>query len=62
MLALGSLCGQHTFLSYRLHTSLLHLLIFILSGKNGRSLCKSPKYLGYSTSTSRIYPSSLFSS
>ena len=39
-------------LSYRVQTNLLHLLIFILSGKNGRSLCKSCKCLGYSTSTS----------
>ena len=33
----------------------MHLLIFILSGKNGKSLCKSCKSLGYLISTSRIY-------
>ena len=47
------------FLSYRLHTSLSYWLIFILSGKNGKSLCKSCKSLGYSTSAWRIWPLSL---
>ena len=32
------LCEQHSFLSYRLGTSLLDLLILILFGKNGKLL------------------------
>ena len=46
----------YSFLSYRLHASLLHLLVFILSDKNDKSLCKLCKYLVYSTSASRKYP------
>ena len=38
----------------KLHTSFLHLSIFILFGKNGKSLCISCNFLGYLTSTSRI--------
>ena len=56
------LYGQHIFLLSKLHTSFLHLSVFILFGKNGKSLCKSCNLLGYLTSTSRIYPLSLFSS
>ena len=41
---------------------MLHLLILIHSGKNGKSLWKSCKYLGYSTSTSSMYPLLLSSS
>ena len=41
MPVLKLLCEQHGFLSYRLHISLLHLLTFILSDKNGKLLCKS---------------------
>ena len=36
--------------------------MFILPGKNGKSLWKSCKFLGHSTSTSKIYPLSLSSS
>ena len=36
MLALMILYEQHNVLLYKLHTSLLHLLIFIFSGKNGK--------------------------
>ena len=50
------------FLLRKLHTSFLHLPIFILLGKNGKSLCKSCNLLEYLMSTSRIYPLSLFSS
>ena len=57
-----NLCVQHIFfLSYRLQTNFLHLFISILSGKNGKSLCKSCNFLGYLTSTSRIYPFLSFS-
>ena len=38
-----------------MQTNLLHLSIFIPPGKNGKSLCKSCKILGYSTSTSKAY-------
>ena len=62
MLVLKLLCEQHSFLSDKLHTSLLHLLIFILSGRNGKSLCKSCKFVGHLTYTSIIYPLSLSSS
>ena len=62
MPVLKILYEQQSSISYRLHTNLSHLLIFILSGKNGKSLCKSCKSLEYSTSTSRIYPLSLSSS
>ena len=62
-LVLMILCEQHSlFLSYKLHTGFLLLPIFILSGKNGKSSCKPCKFLGYLTSTSRIYPLSLSSS
>ena len=41
-LVLMILCVKRIFfLLCRLHTSFLHLSIFILSGKNGKSLCKS---------------------
>ena len=39
----------------------LHLSIFIPLGKNGKSLCELCNFLGYLTSTSRIYPLLLFS-
>ena len=42
------------FLLRKLHKSFLHLSIFILLGKNGKSLCKSCNTLGYLISTSRI--------
>ena len=61
-LLLMILCGQHCFLSYKVHKSFLHLPIFILSGRNGKSSCKPCKFLGYLTSTSRIYPLLLSSS
>ena len=61
MLALKILCEQHSFLLYRLHTNLLLLLIFIFPGKNGKSLCKSCKFLGYLLSTSGVYLVSLSS-
>ena len=48
------LCVQHTFLLYRLHTSLWHFLIFILSGKDGRSSWSWWRSLKYSTSSSNI--------
>ena len=57
-----SLYIQRIFLLRKLHTSFLHLSIFILLGKNDKSLCKSYNLLGYLTSTSRIYPLSLCSS
>ena len=50
------------FLSYKLHASLLHFLISILSHKNGKLLCKLCKSLVHSTSTSGIYPLLLSSS
>ena len=56
MLVLELLYEKHIFLSYKLHTSLLHFLIIILSYKNGKSLCKLSKSFWYSTSTSKIYP------
>ena len=62
MLVLRLLCEKHSSLSYKLQTSLLHLLIFILSGKNGKSLCIPCKSLRCSTSTSNICPLSLSSS
>ena len=63
MLFLELLYEQHIlFLSYKLHTSLLHFLILILSDKNGKPLCKLCKSLGYSTFTSIIYPLLLSSS
>ena len=63
MLALKLLCVLHNFfLSCTLQASLVDLLIFILSGKNGKSLCNIRICFGYSTSTSKIYPISLFSS
>ena len=40
----------------KFHTTVLHLSIFILLGKNGKSLCKSCNFFGHLTSTSRIYP------
>ena len=43
-LVLMILCEQHSFLSYKLHTSFLHLPIFILSGMNGKSLYKPCKF------------------
>ena len=61
-LVLMILCEQHSFLSYKLHASFLHLPILILSHKNGKSSCKPCKILGYLTSTSRIYPFLLSSS
>ena len=48
-------------LSYRLQTNFLHLFISILSGKNGKSVCKPSNILGYLISTSRIYPFLSFS-
>ena len=57
-----NLCVQHVFSCHiRLQTNFLHLFISILSGKNGKSLCKSCNYLGYLTFTSRIYPFLSFS-
>ena len=44
------------FLSYKLHISFLHLLTSILSGKNGKSLCRVCNSFGYSTSASMKYP------
>ena len=52
---------RHIFLLCKLQTNFLHLPIFILFGKNGKSLCESCNFLGYLTSTSRIYPFLLFS-
>ena len=46
-------------LSDILHVGLLHLLIFIISDKNGKSLYQSCKSLRYSISTWRTYPLSL---
>ena len=45
---------------HKLHASVWHLLIFILSGKNGKSQCKIYKFL--ELSALRINPSSLSSS
>ena len=58
MLVLELLCEHHSYLFFVIYItkSLLHLLIFILSDKNGKSLCKLCKPLRYSTSTSKIYP------
>ena len=59
VLVLKFLCVQHIyfyFLLYRLHTSLLRFLIFILSGKNGKSLGESYRLFGYSISVSSMYP------
>ena len=62
-LILMILSERHSFLyQTNYYTSLTHLLIFILSGKNGKSLCKSCNFLGYLTSISRTYPLSLFTS
>ena len=55
------MCTTYFFLSYRLQTNFLLLFISSLSGKNGKSLCKSCNFLGYLTSTSRIYPFLSFS-
>ena len=56
MLVLMILYAERIFLLSKLYTSFLHLSIFILFGKNGKSLCKSSNFLGYLTSTSRMYP------
>ena len=44
-----TLYDLYFFLLRKLHTSFLHLSIFILFGKNGKSLCKSCNFLGYLT-------------
>ena len=49
-------------LSSILQISFLHLLIFSLLDKNGKSLLRLNNFFRYSTSTSRKYPISLFSS
>ena len=48
-------------LSSILQTSFSTFSNFFLSGKNGNSLWRPNNFLGYSTSTSRKYPTSLFS-
>ena len=40
----GMYVNNIVFLSYKLHTSFLDLPIFILSDKNGKSLCKPCKF------------------
>ena len=62
MLVLKLLYEQHIFLCLLYYKIIfLHLLIFFLFGKNGKSLWRSNNFLGYSTSTSEIYPLWLFS-
>ena len=54
MLILAILCEQHSFFIMQIACKLI--TIFILADNNGKSLRKSYKSLGYSKSTSRIYP------
>ena len=49
------MCTTYYLLSYIVHKSFLHLLISVLSAKNGRLLSSVFFFFGYSTSTSRIY-------
>ena len=67
ILALNFLCVKHIFLY---HKSFLFFFyrknfstypLFIVSGKKDKSLWRSCNFSGYWTSTSRRYPSSLFS-
>ena len=51
----------YSVLSCKLVTSFSTFSIFILSGKNGKSLSSSCSFSGYWTSTSRKYPSSFSS-
>ena len=52
MLALKFLCTQHiNFVLYKLPTSLMLFFNFVLSGKNGKSLCSVCNCLGYLAST-----------
>ena len=47
------LCEQHIFSYYtNCIQAFSHLSVFILSGENGKSLCKSCNFLGYLTATS----------
>ena len=73
MLAIKLLCVLHNFFLFcAVQTSLVELLIFILLGKNDKSLCNiqlcfgystsTSKLFGHPTSTSKIYPTSLLSS
>ena len=56
MFVLKFTCAQHSCFYHRdCIQACFIFLIFILPGRNGRSLCKSYRFLEYSTSTSRMY-------